>query len=454
MSCEFREYRLSDIQTLDDFGFVDGPFGSNLPATSYIESGVPVIRGVNLSLGVERFKDEGYVFVSEDTAKKLKRSSCMPGDIVFTKKGTLGQAGLIPKNSSFNYFILSSNQMRLRVNKEMTDPRYVYYFVSSKPSRDRVLADAMTAGVPKINLTYLRAFRILLPELKVQKRIAAILTAYDDLIEVNKRRIALLEKMAEELYREWFVRLRFPGYQNTRFVKGRPEEWPFDAGSVFFDHVKGKSYSSHEVSDEDGACFFITLKSFHRRGGYRQEGLKYFSGSYKESQSLESGDVVMAVTDMTQDRAVVGEVARIPKLLGKKSVISLDVVRLIPKNMSSVFLYSYMRYSGFANHIKEFANGANVLHLKPDLIGNQKLLFPPSDLRDKFSALVEPLYQEIDALGDSNSVLTKTRDLLLPRLISGKLSVEDLDIQFPPSMQEEAVATPAEQDLEPEAPLA
>lgn len=149
---------------------------------------------------------------------------------------------------------------------------------------------------------------------------------------------------------------------------------------------------------------------------------------------------------MTQDRAVVGEVARIPKLTGKKAIISLDVIRLIPKHMSSTFLYAYMRYSCFANHIKEFANGANVLHLKPDLVGKQRLLFPPEQLREKFSDLVEPIYQEVDALEEANAVLTNTRDLLLPRLISGKLSVEDLDIQFPPSMLE----TNAEQEVVPE----
>jgi type I restriction enzyme S subunit len=228
--------------------------------------------------------------------------------------------------------------------------------------------------------------------------------------------------------------MRFPDYQNTKFVKGVPQEWPFELGSLFFDHVKGKSYSSHEISDHDGECYFITLKSFYRRGGYRKEGLKYFSGSYKKQQCVEDGDVVMAVTDMTQDRAVVGEVARIPVLHGKKTVISLDVIKLVPIGMSKTFLYAYMRHSGFANYIKEFANGANVLHLKPDLVGKQRLLFPPENLRDQFSKIVEPIYLEVDALASSNTVLTATRDLLLPRLISGMLSVENLDIQFPPSM--------------------
>ncbi len=99
-----------------------------------------------------------------------------------------------------------------------------------------------------------------------------------------------------------------------------------------------------------------------------------------------------------------------------------------------------MRHSGFANFIKEFANGANVLHLKPELITQQKIIIPTEQLQNEFAPMVEPLYAEADVLVESNSRLVKMRDALLPRLISGKLSVENLDIQFPPSMQEAAHA--------------
>ena len=314
-------------------------------------------------------------------------------------------------------------------------PEFILYFL-----RTLGLENFDTgASNPTLNRNHLHKIKVRFPvSTQTQRKIAAILTAYDDLIETNKRRIALLEKMAEEIYREWFVRMRFPGYRSSRFVKGVPADWSFVEGSTFFDIIKGRSYSSHEISADSGQCYFITLKSFHRHGGYRREGLKYFSGSFREEQCVTGGDVVMAVTDMTQDRAIVGEVALIPPLEGKKAVISLDVVRLIPKDMSAIFLYAYMRYSGFASFIKEFANGANVLHLKPDLVGAQRLLMPPTELRDQFTQIVEPIFQEVNALHEGNDILAKTRNLLLPRLISGKLSVEDLDIQFPPSMEDAA----------------
>ncbi|PHR63738.1 restriction endonuclease subunit S [Alcanivorax sp.] len=389
--------------------------------------------GFKLRPGKDRF------YLGEIPERYILSKGSMIVAMTEQAEGLLGSPAIMPESDRY----LHNQRLGLvRPIERWADLRFLYYLFNTNVVREQIRNSSSGAKVRHTSPERIYGTKVLVPGIAIQRKIAAILTAYDDLIEVNKRRIALLEKMAEELYREWFVRLRFPGYQKTRFVKGVPEGWPFDVGRAFFDHVKGKSYASHEISDEDGTCFFITLKSFHRRGGYRKEGLKYFSGSYKDGQSVEAGDVVMAVTDMTQDRAVVGEVARIPKLHGKKSVISLDVIRLMPKNMSTTFLYSYMRYSGFANYIKEYANGANVLHLKPDLIGKQRLLFPPAELRDQFSSLVEPFYQEIDALEEANGVLTKTRDLLLPRLISGKLSVEDLDIQFPPSMQE----TTAEQE--------
>lgn len=351
-----------------------------------------------------------------------------PG-VIIGRKGTLGTVHFLTKDYWPHDTTLWVKDFKGNV------PQFIAYFLRTL----RLENFDTGASNPTLNRNHIHKIKVLFPKAPdTQRKIAAVLTAYDDLIETNKLRIALLEKMAEELYREWFVRMRFPDHQNTKFVKGVPEDWPFDLGSTFFDHVKGKSYSSPEISNEEGSCFFITLKSFHRRGGYRKEGLKFYSGSYKDDQCVETGDVVMAVTDMTQDRAVVGEVARIPSLPGKKAVISLDVMRLIPKEMTTTFLYAYMRHSGFANYIKEFANGANVLHLKPDLVGKQRLLFPPRKLRKLFSDLADPIYQEAGALEDANDVLTQTRDLLLPRLISGKLSVEDLDIQFPPSMQEEA----------------
>jgi type I restriction enzyme S subunit len=151
----------------------------------------------------------------------------------------------------------------------------------------------------------------------------------------------------------------------------------------------------------------------------------------------------MAVTDMTQNREVVGRAARIPEIGERGAVISLDVIKLTPKTVSASFLYSYMRLSGFGEFIKEFANGTNVLHLKPELVTRQKIVIPPQELREKFVAIVDPIYDKIDSLNQTVDHLSTSRDMLLPRLISGKLDVEKLDIQFPPSMLNEPSPQPS-----------
>jgi type I restriction enzyme S subunit len=133
----WKTYTLGEL-AIPKNGLVDGPFGSNLPASDYTKVGVPVIRGCNLSLGEVQFNDNGFIFVSEKTSKRLERSKCIKGDIIFTKKGTLGQIGIIPEDSKYSSYILSSNQMKLSVDKSIAYNHFVYYFLSSKGTIEKI----------------------------------------------------------------------------------------------------------------------------------------------------------------------------------------------------------------------------------------------------------------------------------------------------------------------------
>ena len=193
------------IARQDGYGLVDGPFGSNLPSSDYVQLGIPVIRGSNLSLGTVRFQDEQFVYVSSETAKRLERSLCQSNDIIFTKKGTLGQVGIIPIESRFSRYLISSNQMKLSVDKHIADPLYVYYFVALPASREKIIRDSEVTGVPKTNLAYLRKFPITLPPLPEQQAIAHILGSLDDKIELNRQMNETLEGIVRALFKSWFV---------------------------------------------------------------------------------------------------------------------------------------------------------------------------------------------------------------------------------------------------------
>jgi len=172
MADEWSRTTLGSIATRDGYGLVDGPFGSNLPASCYTEGGIPVIRGSNLSVGVRRFRAHEFAYVSRETADRLERSLCRPFDIVFTKKGTLGQTGFVPEGGIADIYLLSSNQMKLTVNRNVADPLFVYYYVSSPEATQKIIRDSEATGVPKTNIAYLRNFPIVLPSIPEQRAIA------------------------------------------------------------------------------------------------------------------------------------------------------------------------------------------------------------------------------------------------------------------------------------------
>lgn len=390
----------------------------------------PYIKGRDIRNG--KISRAEIQYITDNTHDKIKRYIVRANDVCVTIVANIGDVGIVPQE--LDGANLTENAVRLTNIDKSVYPQFLNQLLSSQSYKAHMELLAAGAAQAKLGIYKLKIIKVRLPERKEQEKIAAILSAYDDLIENNRRRIVLLEKMAEEIYREWFVRMRFPVHEQAKFEKGVPEGWDIDVASKFFGHVKGKSYAGDELTDNPEHMPFITLKSFNRGGGYRANGLKHYSGKYKEEQVVQRGDVVMAVTDMTQNREVVGRVARIPEIGEKGAVISLDVIKLTPKTVSASFLYSYMRFSGFGEFIKEFANGTNVLHLKPELVTRQKIVIPPQHLRERFVAIVDPIYDKIDALNEAADRLSASRDMLLPRLISGKLDVTNLDIQCPPSM--------------------
>lgn len=396
--------------------------------------------------------DEGYIVLNQkcirdnkidfSNSRQFNKYQKVPknkfvkiGDILInsTGVGTLGRTALV-RELPIVPVTVDGHITIVRPKKEIS-PEYLGLFLNCNEPYIENLAGGAT-GQTELSKTDVTRIPVFIPKSTSQKKIAAILTAYDDLIELNNRSIKILKKMTEEIYREWFVRMRFPGYEKVKFIKGIPVSFSTDKANLYLDYVKGRSYSSEEISDFEGELPFINLKSFLRGGGYRHDGIKYYSGKYSEEQLVYPRDIVLAVTDMTQNREIVGRVARIPQFFFEKAVISLDAIKIIPLDVSKTFLYSFLLHSGFGLLLKEFANGSNVLHLSPSVIKKQIMLLPPKHLQEKFDEIANPLYEKIDYLTYSNNLLKKSKELLLPRLLSGKLSVENLDIKFPPSMEE------------------
>jgi type I restriction enzyme, S subunit len=160
--------------------------------------------------------------------------------------------------------------------------------------------------------------------------------------------------------------------------------------------------------------------------------LKCYLGPFNTSQTAKCGEIVIAITDMTQERRIVARAARIPRINTDFAVFSMDLVKIKTRDETPPeYLYGVFRYSVFPDEVKQYANGVNVLHLNPDHIGNFIFPLPPADLYMRYSEFVKEVYAQIDVMELRNNNLRQTRDLLLPKLISGELDVSELDITIP-----------------------
>jgi len=224
------EYELGQLGAQEPNAFATGPFGSSISAKYFVDEGIPVIRGSNLSLEVgRRLVEDSFAFLAPDKAAEFRRNVARRGDLVFTCWGTIGQIGYIGDGSRFSEYVISNKQMKMTPDASRVDGLFLYYLLSSPQMLAAVQRQQIGTSVPGFNLGQLRGLGVRLPSLEVQRRIASALSAFDDLIENSTRRIEILEEIAKAIYREWFVNFRYPGHENVPLVDSElgsiPEGW-------------------------------------------------------------------------------------------------------------------------------------------------------------------------------------------------------------------------------------
>ena len=378
------KFRLGDLVTLKR--------GYDLPESMRTAGSYPIVSSSGISGSHNEYKVDG------------------PG-VVTGRYGTLGEVFYIPSrfwplNTSLYVKDFKSN-----------NPRFVSYYLRTVLSANFNAAGA----VPGVNRNVLHKMVVPNPPREPLK-VAAILTAYDELIENNQRRIALLEKMAEEIYREWFVRLRFPGHEMVKKVKGVPEGWRSMQFTEICAFQKGKTPDQTFLESQDGLLPYITVEFIE--GKNTEYVLKK-----RNSIFCENGDVLMLM-----DGARSGLVFR-----GKKGIVGSTFARVAVKPLYRDVVYEFLRAT--REHIVSNNTGSAIPHANKEFIHRLMMFLPENEnLMEKFNAVYCSFFAQTLNLMNQNELLHRSRDALLPRLISGKLSVENLDIQYPPGMEETAYA--------------
>ncbi len=307
--------------------------------------------------------------------------------------------------------------------KSEDDLQFLYYLLSRVPFK-RIGSDV---GVPGLSRDLAYQLEVVIPEdINEQKRIAGMLAAFDEKIENNNRIIKALEEMAQAIYKEWFVGFRFPGHEKAEFIDselGRiPKGWEVKRFSDIAHLNKGVSYSSKEIAAKNGGLPMINLANFLRGGGFNANGIKHYTGEHKDSHLVKPGQIVIAMTDLTSNREVIGHPARVPEDF-EKALISLDVCSVSTEDIYVEFLYSAMLRRDFSQLMAGSASGTNVSHLSKTNIENYILILPDTDLLSKFNDLIRPMFTLQINLEAESRKLAAMRDLLLPRLMSGEIRV-------------------------------
>lgn len=387
---------------------------------------------IDVNPPVKLKKGESYPFIDIDKVSPTRRSvtneevkvydgqsssKFCDGDTVFSRITPCLENRKIAKVSIDGDAAFGSTEFYVfRAKKKKADARFTYYLTSS----DAVVLPAINSmtgasGRQRADKRFIQRLKLNLPDLPTQERIADILSAYDDLIEANNRKIELLEQTAQELYKEWFVRFRFPGYENTKFEDGIPEGWEIKRMNEFC-YVTDGTHDTPKPVDVGvplvtGRCIslgFVDFDAAYNISEADHEGIKKRSG-------LKSGDILFSNIGTVGNCCIVDY----DREFSVKNVIIFK-----PETMrDTAYLYYWMTSSTMQEIFGAQTNGASQQFVGLTFMRRYKLLVPKDDILEAFADKVLPIVEQKRLLHQKNLNLAAQRDMLLPRLMSGKLEV-------------------------------
>ena len=379
-----------------------GPFGSQLHQHDYSEQGIPVVMPKDIRNG--RVDESGIARIPEDKASQLSRHFLKAGSVVFPRRGEISKCAYI--NEEQAGFLCGTGCIKIEPPEEKLRSKFLFYFLGLRQSVEWLERNAVGTTMLNLNTKILGGLKVPLLAPKKQDEIVDILSAYDDLIENNRRRIQLLEQAARLLYKEWFVHLRFPGHEHARIIDGVPEGWEKKPLSEIADITMGQSPKSIYYNEEgNGLPFHQGVTNFGARFPSHETYCNV------QSRIAEPGDILFSV------RAPVGRINITPD----KIVIGrgLSAIRSIRDQQN------YLFYALKSHFFKEDMIGGGAIFAaitKKDLYGVE-LMQPTGRIAVMFTGHVLPIDLQIANLQQTIDRLVKARDLLLPKLMNGEVAV-------------------------------
>ena len=371
---------------------IDGDRGKNYPKQDEFYP-----QGYCLFLNTGNVTKEGLTFeenqfITKEKDEALRKGKLKRGDIVYTTRGTVGNAGYYNSSVPYENVRINSGMVILRSNGEIVDARFLYQILKSEYYRPYFKQYCTGSAQPQLPIKNFSQIYLNVPDIKTQHRIADILSAYDDLIENNQKQIKLLEEAAQRLYKEWFVDLRFPGHENTKIVDGVPEGWSRGLLKELISVNYGKD---HKKAPDDGNI------PVYGSGGLMR----------KCNKSLFSGEAVL-----------------IPRKGSLNNIMYVDETFWTVDTMfyatmkqphTAVFVYFFVKaFDMYSMNI-----GAAVPSMTTKILDAMDVVIPDKETLEKFDKYAKVYFNKIKTLQGQNEQLKTARDLLLPKLMSGEVEV-------------------------------
>lgn len=346
-------------------------------------------------------------FITDEKERKLRKGRLSRYDVVLTTRGTIGNVGYFGDRVPFSSIRINSGMVILRADAEQLLPAFLFQVMRSEAFRAQIRALTSGAAQPQLPIRDIRLIKVPVPPLPQQKSIASILGAYDDLIEVNRRRIAVLEEMALRLFEEWLVRFRIPGHLEAPAEGALPNGWQrlglHDVAEVAF----GFAFKSPHFNADGRGCRVVRIRDVltGETGTFTDEPFDPYYG-------VVDGDLLIGMDGIFHTSIWVGGAA----------ALNQRVTRLRPKDGRST-MWLLQAVLPKIKHLEATISGTTVAHLSARDLKALSVIVAPKDVQRRVDGLLKPVGDAIVVYRHQQQRLAASRDLLLHRLVSGELSV-------------------------------
>jgi type I restriction enzyme S subunit len=410
-----RSIALEQLVTKKKFAIVDGPFGSSLKTSDYVEFGVPVLQGKNITGDKFSFADIRYI--TQSKANDLARSKVVLGDILLVKIGSIGYAAQIDDLNGHEYAIIPANLAKVSLDTSIIYPKYFLQTFKQKNIKQKLQQMASKTAQPALSLQKIKQFQIPLPEtLDDQIRIATVLTRAEKLIAKRKESIKALDELLKSTFQELFG-------NPVRNERG----WLLSPLGEKLSVKHGFAFQGEYFSDT-GEYVLLTPGNFFEEGGYRDRGdkQKYYQGEIPQGYLLNKGDLLIAMTE--QAAGLLGSSIIVPdsnKFLHNQR---LGLIILKKNDLNKLYLFHLFNHHNIRKLIHSKATGTKVRHTSPSKIEEIKVSLPPLPLQNQFAAIVEKVESIKSKYTQSLTKLEHLYGSLSQRAFKGELDLSKVPV--------------------------